>query len=78
METGQNVSASRMSYGVKTDEDMKCPGCGNALGAGYAFCPHCGKNLKQTCPACGKPVEGSWKACPSCGASIDPGQPRQV
>jgi hypothetical protein len=56
----------------------KCPGCGGALGKEYAFCPYCGRNLKQTCPACGKPVEGSWKACPACGATIDPGQPRQV
>jgi hypothetical protein len=56
----------------------KCPGCGNTLGKGYAFCPYCGKNLKQTCPACGKPVEGGWKACPACGAGIDPGQPRQA
>jgi ribosomal protein L32 len=56
----------------------KCPGCGNSVAMGHAFCPHCGKNLKQTCPACGKAVEGSWKACPSCGAGIDPGQPRMV
>jgi hypothetical protein len=56
----------------------KCPGCGNALGTGYAFCPHCGKSLKKTCPVCGKPVEGSWKACPSCGTNVDPGEVRQV
>jgi len=56
----------------------KCPGCGNTLRKGYAFCPYCGKNLKQTCPACGKPIESGWKACPACGAGIDPGQPRQA
>jgi len=56
----------------------KCPGCGNSVATGHAFCPHCGKNLKRTCPACGKTVEGDWKVCPSCGAGIDPGQPRQV
>jgi len=56
----------------------KCPGCGNPVATGHAFCPFCGKNLKQTCPACGKGVEGSWKACPSCGASIDPKEVRQV
>jgi hypothetical protein len=56
----------------------KCPGCGNPVATGHAFCPYCGKNLKRTCPACGKTVEGNWKACPSCGAGIDPGQPRQA
>jgi len=56
----------------------KCPGCGNAVATGHAFCPHCGKNLKRTCPACGKTIEENWKACPTCGASLDPGQPRDV
>lgn len=56
----------------------KCPGCGNTLEPGYAFCPHCGKSLKKTCPACGKPVESNWKTCPACGATIDPGEPRQA
>jgi hypothetical protein len=56
----------------------KCPGCGNALGKDYVFCPFCGKSLRKTCPACGKPVEGSWKACPACGANLDPGAIHQV
>ncbi len=56
----------------------RCPGCGNTLGAGYAFCPHCGKSLKKTCPVCGKLVEGGRKVCPSCGADVDPGEVRQV
>jgi len=56
----------------------KCPGCGNFVATGHAFCPHCGKNLKRTCPACGKTVEADWKVCPSCGAGIDSGQPRSV
>jgi ABC-type transport system involved in multi-copper enzyme maturation permease subunit len=56
----------------------KCPGCGNVLSKGYAFCPYCGKNLKKSCPSCGKPVEGGWKACPACGATLDPGAVRQA
>ncbi len=72
----------RRSEGATTGMDdgcpEKCPGCGNTLGKGYAFCPHCGKNLKKTCPSCGKPVEGGWKACPSCGTSLDPREVRQV
>lgn len=56
----------------------KCPGCGNSVATGHAFCPYCEKNLKRTCPACDKAVEGSWKACPACGAGLDPGQPRNV
>jgi hypothetical protein len=56
----------------------KCPGCGNALATGYAFCPYCGKDLKKTCPACHKPVEAGWKVCPACGASLDPGAVHQA
>ncbi|MFO7732788.1 MAG: zinc ribbon domain-containing protein [Candidatus Aminicenantes bacterium] len=58
----------------------KCPGCGNPVATGHAFCPYCGKKLSQTgtCPACGKPVQGEWKVCPACGTGLDPGQPRQA
>ncbi len=54
-----------------------CPGCGKTSTPGFAFCPHCGKNLEKTCPACGKPVANDWKACPACGAPIDPGATHQ-
>lgn len=55
-----------------------CGSCGKPLGAGFEFCPYCGKNLKRTCPACGKPVQDDWKACPACGAPVDPAAPRQA
>jgi len=69
----RRVEGARGSVGPE-----KCPGCGNSVATGHAFCPYCGKNLKRTCPACGKAVEGNWKACPSCGAGIDPGEVRQA
>jgi hypothetical protein len=68
----------RIEGGEGSAGPEKCPGCGNSVATGHAFCPYCGKNLKQTCPACGKTVEGNWKACPACGAGIDPGQTRSV
>jgi Double zinc ribbon len=67
----------REAGGAVTAPD-KCPGCGNALGKDYAFCPYCGKGLRPACPACGKTVDPGWKACPACGAAVDPGQPRQA
>lgn len=54
-----------------------CGGCGKPIGAGFEFCPYCGKAVKSVCPACGKPVESGWKVCPACGAPIDPGATRQ-
>lgn len=55
-----------------------CGSCGKPLGAGFEFCPYCGKSLKRTCPACGKPVQDDWKACPACGAPVDPATPRDA
>lgn len=68
----------RREAGGSVTAPDKCPGCGNALGKEYAFCPYCGKGLKPACPACGKTVDPNWKACPACGATIDPGQTRQA
>jgi hypothetical protein len=56
----------------------KCPTCGNSIGAGFTFCPHCGAKLKPVCPSCGKPVDRTWKVCPNCGASLDPGKIEQA
>jgi hypothetical protein len=55
-----------------------CPGCGKPLSLGHAFCPYCGRALKNACPSCGKPVEAGWKVCPACGAPIDPANIRQA
>jgi len=55
-----------------------CAACGKPLTLGHAFCPYCGRSLKNACPSCGKPVEAGWKVCPACGAPIDPGNVRQV
>jgi len=55
-----------------------CGSCGKPLGAGFEFCPYCGKSQKPTCPACGKPVQADWKACPACGAALDPGAVRNA
>jgi hypothetical protein len=57
---------------------VTCGSCGKPLGAGFEFCPYCGKSLKKTCPACGKPVQDDWKACAACGAAIDPDGIRNV
>ena len=57
---------------------VTCGSCGRPLGAGFEFCPYCGKSLRKTCPACGKPVQDDWKACAACGAAIDPGDIRNA
>lgn len=45
-----------------------CPGCGQAVRGGFAFCPHCGAGLQKSCPQCHKLVEPGWSACAYCGA----------
>ncbi len=57
---------------------VKCPSCGTEVGAGYAFCPHCGKPMKAVCPSCKKPVQAEWKVCPYCGANLDQGKTEQA
>ena len=53
-----------------------CPGCGNVVRAGFAFCPHCGKSLQRTCPKCGEAVETTWANCAHCGQRLPEGEPR--
>lgn len=56
----------RMAAGVS----QPCPGCGKAVQQLYAYCPHCGAQLKAVCPNCDKPVASDWKVCPHCGQKL--------
>lgn len=48
----------------------QCPNCHNAVAPGAAFCPHCGRPLREdVCPRCGAPANGT-KFCPRCGYKI--------
>lgn len=47
-----------------------CPGCRVMMGAGFAFCPHCGTVLRPNCPQCGKSVEPRWVNCAYCGTTL--------
>ncbi|MBN2430273.1 MAG: zinc ribbon domain-containing protein [Acidobacteria bacterium] len=47
-----------------------CPGCGRAVAAQAAFCPHCGHALKRHCPTCKIPLEEDHEFCPGCGRKV--------
>ncbi len=53
-----------------------CPGCGDMVKSGFAFCPKCGTALQPTCPQCGRAVEISWCNCPQCGQKLPTQSPR--
>ncbi|MFO7172744.1 MAG: zinc ribbon domain-containing protein [Bacillota bacterium] len=47
-----------------------CPGCGEVLDPGGAFCPYCGHALKPACPGCRQPVAHTWNYCRACGTPL--------
>ena len=47
-----------------------CSKCKEEIDPGFAFCPHCGKDLQNTCPGCQSQVEKGWKVCPHCGTEL--------
>jgi hypothetical protein len=53
-----------------------CPGCGNQVKTGFAFCPRCGTSVQPTCPNCGKGVDATWANCPQCGHQLPSTSPR--
>jgi len=56
----------------------KCPNCGNTLGPGFTYCPHCGASLKPVCPNCKKTIDKAWKVCPNCGTPLGGGGTQQA
>jgi hypothetical protein len=53
-----------------------CPGCGDLVKSGFAFCPKCGTAVQPTCPNCGRAVETSWANCVQCGQKLPTQSPR--
>ena len=47
-----------------------CPYCGRGLKEDFVVCPFCGKSLNKACPKCGAKVESEYVACPYCGTSL--------
>lgn len=47
-----------------------CPQCGNAVQAGFNFCPRCNYKLGLTCPQCQKAVGVNDVYCPYCGTTL--------
>lgn len=46
----------------------KCPQCESTLHIADAFCPSCGKQLKEKCPVCSKDRFIDFPTCPHCGS----------
>lgn len=49
---------------------VDCIHCGKPVDPGFAFCPGCGKSLKDLCPNCSSEVKGDWQVCPHCGKKL--------
>jgi RNA polymerase subunit RPABC4/transcription elongation factor Spt4 len=47
-----------------------CPQCGNAVQAGFSFCPRCSYKLSPSCPQCQRVVGVDDVYCPYCGTSL--------
>jgi len=47
-----------------------CPQCGNAVEAGFNFCPRCNYKLSPSCPQCQRLVGVNDVYCPYCGTSL--------
>lgn len=47
-----------------------CPQCGNAVQAGFNFCPRCSCKLSPSCPQCQRVVGGGDVYCPYCGTAL--------
>jgi len=51
---------------------VECGTCGHHSPADFAFCPHCGRELRTACPGCGSPTSPKFAFCPRCGTSLSP------
>lgn len=60
-------SISRINGTTKT---TPCPACQKPVQDPFAFCPHCGSQLKHICPKCGKDAQSDWQVCPHCGEKL--------
>lgn len=55
----------------QTDQENKCPRCGEPVKSGWRICPACETRLQPfACPLCDQPVKENWKRCPECEALL--------
>ncbi len=55
---------------LRQPRSSACPRCGNAVQAGFNFCPRCSYKLSPSCPQCQRLVGVSDVYCPYCGTSL--------
>lgn len=66
-----------------TDNQIKCPGCGESAAQGTKFCAKCGAAIPEAppepkpnfCSSCGKSVDPGTTFCPGCGGKIGETKP---
>ena len=68
--SSKTPSTQTKSRPAAPDSTSVCSKCKKEIDPGFAFCPHCGKDLKNTCPGCQSEVEKGWKVCPHCGTEL--------
>lgn len=57
---------------IRRLRDKQCPHCQTSLDLGIAFCPNCGRKLKEICSKCGKERWSDFPSCPNCGFKHEP------
>lgn len=57
---------------IRRLREKQCPHCQTSLDLGIAFCPNCGRKLKEICSKCGKERWADFPACPHCGFKHEP------
>jgi hypothetical protein len=55
---------------LRQPRSSTCPQCGNAVQAGFNFCPRCNHKLSPSCPQCQRVVSVNDVYCPYCGTSL--------
>ncbi len=55
---------------LRQPRSSACPQCGNAVQAGFNFCPRCSYKLSPSCPQCQRMVGVTDVYCPYCGTAL--------
>jgi len=65
-----NLLGILLYFVLRQPLQISCPQCGNAVQAGFNFCPRCSYKLSPSCPQCQRVVDVNDVYCPNCGTAL--------